>query len=94
MVNSDIEQQLKEQEDDLVGILMKSGAIPEKDARAAARKIIDSSGSTKVLRGECPIGGVTPMACMFCFYGHMTECHYPNTCEQANCNHYQRDKEV
>lgn len=29
------------------------------------------------------------MSCMFCPYGHMLECHYPMTCEEAECDHYQ-----
>jgi len=37
---------------------------------------------------SCPIGAVSPMACMFCPYGHMLECHHPYTCEEAECNHY------
>ena len=32
----------------------------------------------------------TPAAAMRCAYGHMLECHYPLTCEQANCSHYRR----
>ena len=28
------------------------------------------------------------MACMFCSYGHMTECHHPYTCDSGYCNHY------
>jgi len=26
----------------------------------------------------------------FCAYGHMTECHYPQTCREANCSHMDR----
>jgi hypothetical protein len=29
------------------------------------------------------------MACQFCPTGHMTDCHYPYSCEEANCGHYQ-----
>lgn len=25
---------------------------------------------------------------MFCPYGHLTECHYPLSCEEAQCSHY------
>jgi hypothetical protein len=28
------------------------------------------------------------MKCMFCAYGHMTECHYPYDCNSEYCNHY------
>jgi len=31
---------------------------------------------------------VPRMRCMFCSYGHMLECHYPLTCEGAECDHY------
>lgn len=81
------EKQLKEQEDNLVMILTKAG-ITQEEARAEAEKQTDSMGVTKSMRGECPLGGANPMACMFCSYGHMTECHYPSTCEEARCSHY------
>lgn len=32
----------------------------------------------------------TPLAALLCLTGHMLECHYPLTCEQANCSHFQR----
>jgi len=32
----------------------------------------------------------SPMQAMFCAYGHMLECHYPHTCREAQCDHYQR----
>ncbi|MFW9973016.1 MAG: hypothetical protein ACFFDF_22715 [Candidatus Odinarchaeota archaeon] len=41
---------------------------------------------------ECPMEDnecVAPMKCMFCPYGHMTECHFPLTCDEAECSHYQ-----
>lgn len=41
--------------------------------------------------GKCPKGGITPMACMFCMEGHMLECHYGMTCDEAECSHYQRE---
>ena len=31
--------------------------------------------------------------CMFCSYGHMLECHYPFTCDEAECSHYQQEME-
>nr|BDI55014.1 MAG: hypothetical protein [uncultured archaeon] len=43
----------------------------------------------------CPlIKANTPniMKCMFCSFGHMTECHYPYTCNSEYCNRYE-DKE-
>ncbi len=50
------------------------------------------AGINKILRGECPAGAVSPMACMFCHYGHMLECHYPLTCEEAQCSHWQAEQ--
>ncbi len=40
---------------------------------------------------NCPMSNndrVSPMECMFCPYGHMTECHYPLDCYEAKCSHY------
>ena len=36
---------------------------------------------------------MTPFACMMCPYGHMTSCHFPYTCEEADCDHYHQDIE-
>ena len=33
------------------------------------------------------------MEATFCPVGHMLECHYPQTCDQAKCQHYQREVE-
>lgn len=56
-----------------------------------AERIGGPTGIGKIDRGECPKGAVNPMACMFCPYGHMLECHYPLTCDEAECSHYQRE---
>lgn len=32
----------------------------------------------------------SPMQAMFCVYGHMLECHFPLTCDQAHCSHLAR----
>jgi len=42
---------------------------------------------------HCPHygGRVEPMACMPCSFGHMTECHYPLECAEANCSHYKAE---
>lgn len=37
---------------------------------------------------------MSPIFCMTCPYGHMTECHYPLTCEEAHCSHYLRECEM
>lgn len=44
--------------------------------------------------GVCPAGAVLATACTFCQYGHMTECHHPLTCEEAECSHYVADEEL
>ena len=44
----------------------------------------------------CPlIQANTPntMKCMFCSFGHMTECHHPYTCNSEYCNHYNYQEE-
>lgn len=41
--------------------------------------------------GKCPVNATSPIACMFCPYGHMLECHYPKTCAEAVCSHYQAE---
>jgi hypothetical protein len=51
-------------------------------------KMIMESGIDRIAKGECLINGSSPMACMFCSFGHMTDCHYPMTCEEAKCSHY------
>lgn len=45
---------------------------------------------------KCPLNNnerVLPTTCMFCPYGHMTECHHPFTCKEAQCSHYYQDNE-
>lgn len=77
----------------LSALLAKSGLSPYK-ARKQATEEVDSMGATKTLTGTCPRGGFNPMACMFCPYGHMTDCHWPLTCEEAECSHYQQEMEL
>lgn len=52
------------------------------------------TGIGRIERGECEGGGLNPMACTFCPYGHMLECHFPYTCEGAECSHYRQEVEV
>lgn len=66
--------------------------MPEEEAKKQAAEIFGKQGITKIARGECPRGATDPMACMFCQFGHMLECHYPKTCEEAHCSHYERDQ--
>ncbi len=47
-----------------------------------------ATGIGAIDRGECPCYAITPIACTFCSYGHMLDCHYPKTCEEAQCDHY------
>lgn len=36
----------------------------------------------------CGIGAANPMTCMLaCRFGHLMECHFPRTCEEAKCSH-------
>ena len=52
------------------------------------------TGIGQIERGECPAGGLNQMACMFCQYGHMLECHFPYTCEEVECSHYLQEMEA
>ena len=79
-----------EMKKELADKLIESG-VPEEDAQRTASKEVDSLGAIKTSSGQCPMGGTSPMACMFCQFGHMTDCHYPLTCEQANCSHCQSE---
>lgn len=47
-------------------------------------------GFIKIQEGYCPMNAVSPMACAFCHYGHMLECHHPMTCSQAKCSHLEK----
>jgi len=46
------------------------------------------SGIGKIDRGECERGAINAIACNLCPFGHMLECHYPLTCDEAECGHY------
>ena len=77
-----------EMKKELADKLIESG-VPEKEARSTASKEVDSLGAVKTSNGQCPLGHASSMACMFCQFGHMTDCHYPLSCEQADCSHHQ-----
>lgn len=49
------------------------------------------TGIGQIERGNCPTGARLPTACMLCTHGHMLECHYPYTCEEAECLHYRTE---
>jgi hypothetical protein len=71
---------------------IKAGMTTD-DATREANARVESMGIYKILSGTCPRGSTSPIACTFCMTGHMTECHYPNSCETAMCSHYARSKE-
>lgn len=50
-------------------------------------------GIKLISEGKCPVGAISPMACMFCDGGHMMECHWPLSCSEAKCNHYRADRD-
>ena len=79
-----------EMKKELADKLIESG-VPEDEANQVASKEVDSLGAVKTSNGQCPLGHASSMACMFCQFGHMTNCHYPLTCEQANCSHCQSE---
>jgi len=87
-VSNDVEPEKMKQE--LATQLVALG-IEEEDARKQAEEQIDSMGIVKIATGKCPRGAVCPLACMVCEFGHMTFCHHPFTCEEAQCSHYQRE---
>ena len=87
------EVNVAEMKKELAGKLVASG-VPEEEANQLASRQVDSLGVVKTSTGLCPLGSSSPMACMFCQFGHMTECHYPATCEEAHCSHYQAQMEA
>ena len=56
--------------------------------------MIKESGIDKILKGECPLNTLSPMACTFCGFGHMLYCHYPLTCDEAKCDHIKDQDEM
>ena len=46
------------------------------------------AGKDLIMHGQCPRHADSPISCTFCQFGHILECHYPKTCEEANCDHY------
>jgi hypothetical protein len=92
MLDRELTQEV-DQLEKVVDCLVRNG-MEEGEAKGIARQLIDSMGYVKISKGECPLGQTSPMACMYCEYGHMTECHHPNTCEEAECSHYQADVET
>lgn len=74
--------------------VLEDAGMPAEEARRQAEEQVNSMGVSKTMQGDCPLGGTGAMACMLCPYGHMTHCHYPATCEEAECSHYQQEVET
>ncbi len=51
-------------------------------------------GADLVRAGKCPLEQRREIACMFCLFGHLTECHYPKNCEEAKCSHFETYKDL
>jgi hypothetical protein len=51
----------------------------------------ESAKSQDEVNPDCHCFSV--MQAFFCMEGHMTECHAGKLCEEAECSHYQRQKE-
>jgi len=49
------------------------------------------TGIGRIERGECPCGAASSVACTFCPYGNMLECHHPYTYEEVECSHYEQE---
>lgn len=47
-------------------------------------------GILRIKEGTCPLNATNPIACMFCQFGHMLECHYPENCEESQCSHLEQ----
>jgi len=63
----------------------------ELDERNATRiKDIQNHDEAYCPQERCYISDL--MKCMFCHYGHMTECHYPYDCNSDYCNHYKQNE--
>ncbi len=45
------------------------------------------TGIELIEQGRCPKGCTKTIACVFCMGGHSLECHYPLSCEEAQCRH-------
>ncbi len=51
-----------------------------------------SDGAAERANPECVCE--TTAAALLCRTGHLLECHYPKTCEEARCSHWQRNQEA
>ena len=68
-------------------LLLKEKVVePEARAQAGSAR---SNFMKQFEKCQCTDG----MQAMFCMYGHLTECHYPQTCDEAECSHYKAEME-
>jgi predicted DNA-binding protein YlxM (UPF0122 family) len=61
------------------------------DIAEAEKQLGHATGIGKIDRRECPLHKSSPGSCTYCSFGHMLDCHYPKTCEQAQCSRYQKE---
>ncbi len=74
----------------MAGILKAIGAATRAVDKHAGKGPKFPAGIALVQAGHCPLKLTHPAACTFCAYGHMTECHYPDTCSIAQCEHFKQ----
>jgi hypothetical protein len=55
-------------------------------SQALGGRKVEGSGEILVANPACVCP--SPVQVMVCPYGHLLECHYQMTCEQAECGHY------
>ena len=72
--------------------LMLSEASTSRACRSLSGMSRFPTGIERIASGECQAAG--PHACTFCQYGHMTECHFPHTCGEAQCDHFLDEQDV
>ena len=47
-------------------------------------------GIARIKEARCPRGATRLLDCLFCPEGHISECHYPQRCQEAQCSHLER----
>lgn len=73
--------------------MLNEGKITLEQYEAILPKL-PTAGVDLIAEGKCPLNARTGHACMFCQYGHLTDCHYPKTCREAQCSHLARYQEA
>ncbi len=51
------------------------------------------TGILRIEMGECPWGATAGISCVLCSSGHLMDCHFPQSCEEAQCEHWKRAQE-